>query len=171
MAFTIKPDGTITVDTVDELRDVLTVREQVASKAKQEPKVAAPSNQREPLLNPVELFRPSIPAPDLDVSFRKMYEHASDSPQQQRFMRLLVTAPPRMFSDDQLRSELGLESNIGLRGLLIGIVRRANSRALPSPIVKQMTRFARNKRAYRYGATGEFRRAMEGYRFEDKVAV
>jgi len=83
-----------------------------------------------------------------------------------------VLEAPRTFTDTELRQHLQLESNIDLRGLLIGIIRRAKNRGLPNPIAKQMTRMdGGRRRTYRYGATAAFRAAMDGYDFKEKIAV
>lgn len=169
MAFIINPDGSIKVDTPDELRQVLALREQAtkpvgpAPSAKDEPKVEPPSRM---------LFEQPRPTADgSDQSYRRFYGSLDGHPKYQRLLRALLDSPD-VLSDEEARSALRLASLKDLRGLLIGMYRLATNRGLKaSPIVKTVSRTDGGKtRTYYYGVTVQFRRAMEGYQSE-KMAV
>lgn len=168
MAFTINPDGSIKVDTADELRQVLALRE--PSHTETQPQ---PLRQASVKLEAVQI----VPEPqranqvDKDAAYRKFYDDLAAQPQQQKLLRVLLASPSQI-TDGELRIALGLSTNVELRGLLIGIIRRAHNRKVALPLVKKMERFdGGRRRTYRYSASGAFRRAMEGMVSSEKIAV
>jgi hypothetical protein len=166
MALTLNPDGTIKADTPAELAQFMEAREQQrALTAATEQQPVASARQ----LPKAEQVRPAIVPPqkvDRDSAYRFFYEHLSEHPQQQHFLRTLLSSSRHM-TDAELRTALHLSTNIELRGLIIGVIRRAKNRGLPVPFVKQMTRTdGGRRRLYKYAATPAFRRAIEGVRVE-----
>lgn len=170
MAFTILPDGSIKADSADDLRIALAiVREQ--RETEQQPKPTPPRAEAKKEARVVRMQpAPTLPI-GLEAGYRALYEQMSDQPKQQALLRAVLSSA-RDLSDAELRHMLGLGSNLDLRGLLIGLVRRAANRKLPNPVVKQMTRTdGGRRRVYRYGADSAFRAAMDGYDFKESEAV
>ena len=172
MAIVVMPDGSIRVDTKDELRLALAVQKEAS-----QPMVVKPVQPTPPAPAVKDAERPPQPAAgifqphDQVVGFRKLFNELGDQPQQQALLRVLLAAP-RPLSDADVRLALGLNSNFQLRGLLIGVARKANNRGLPGPIAKEMTRSdGGRKRNYRYAAIPALKRAMEGYAVQQTMAV
>lgn len=175
MAITIKPDGAILVDTPEELRVVLDIQAERASAAKPPaaPAVPPPAPMSAPAASTPQpipsRFPVREPSHQAEV-YREFYRQMEvESPQQQRLIDHLIR---REMTDSELRLALGLSRNQDLRGLLIGIVRRAHNRKLPGVVGKQVGRVGR-KRTYVYSLTPEFRDAVEGIagRGQEKLAI
>lgn len=155
MAITINADGIqIKVDTADELRQALTV---VREQMKPHTKAAPASSQPVPSPAPVA----SATASDSADQFQSFYARTSEQPRQQALLRMLLNSPSR--TDADLCGTLGLTGNSQLRGLLIGIQRRASNRSLPDPIETEVKRVPGGKRVYVYRASKPFKDAMNGY--------
>jgi hypothetical protein len=170
MPFRIRPDGTIEVDSSAELLDVMRVRTQLG----QAEKTVVPHAPQGQTPNGRHGERPQNPVAESssnrDSGFRALYTQAAEQPQQQKLLKAILR--PKGLTDSQLRAELGLSSNVALRGLMIGLVRRASNRGLPNPIHREMTRTdGGRKRAYHYSAASAFRRAMQGVKLDDEPTV
>jgi|SRR5215510_8810472 len=158
MAITLTPDGSIKADTPAELYEYVRMRDQATSES-------APAMPR-PVDPPARGIRIRQ---DEGEEYRDLYRQLAEQPQQQRFLKLMVDSRgPK--SDSEVRRALGLSSNTELRGLLIGIARRASGRQLASPLKRTVNRVSSGERTYLYEATRAFRSAMSDYLFED-VAV
>lgn len=167
MAFTLNHDGTITTDTAAELLEIADLRRlrlEREAKSIQEELARRRAAKSEEVVTRVFVQVPSETASE--ISYRQLYEGMADQPKQQALLRALFYKAPVALSDDELRVKLALTSNLDLRGLLIGIIRRANNKGIDSPIRKDMTRSdGGRKRHYRYTVSGAFRDAMADYKF------
>lgn len=150
MAFRVAPDGTVLVDSIDELREVLALKGIAVVQQ------SAPEPQRPTKPTPVpEAGNKS----DSVQVFETLY--ASLPAEQQKLLRVLAHSKNSL-SDADLREWLGLTSNVGLRGLLIGIVRRSRKAGLRDPIKRKMTRFdGGRRRSYRYSLHAGLFKYME----------
>lgn len=131
MAFVLNPDGSIKVDTADELRQVLEVRDQAARK----PPSAEVASSVDAPATTIPLIREAPKADvkiDKDTAYRQMFKQLDEQPNQQTLLRLLLRSQ-QMVTDTDLRVSLRLSTNLELRGLMIGIIRRAKNRGLQSP--------------------------------------
>jgi hypothetical protein len=177
MAITIRPDGTISVETPDDLRIVLDVQAARAATARPAtPASPAVDASADPLPEAVEPSRvpPSrfLASGDRVEGYRELYHQIGrESPTQRLLIDSLFL---REMSDAELRMAVGVPRNQDLRGLLIGIVRRANNRKLPGLVAKQMRRTdGGRKRTYVYSLTSESRHALDGLagRGQEKLAM
>jgi hypothetical protein len=157
MAITLTPDGSIKADTPAELHEYVRMRDQ-ANAELAKPRMIDPPQPRAIRLRDDEA-----------EAYRDLFRQLAEQPQQQRFLRLILDSRGQK-SDSEVRKALGLSNNAELRGLMIGIVRRANGRQLAKPFSRTVTRVSSGERTYLYEATRAFRSAMSEYLFED-VAV
>ncbi len=88
MAFTINPDGSIKVDTQDELRAVLALREQMRQPQAEANTAAKPDHGAADVPRPIRT-RPEQVAGGhgREATYREMFEQITDKPQQQRTAR------------------------------------------------------------------------------------
>ena len=170
MAFKLNHDGTITTDTAAELLEIVELRKQRQEREQQAQQRLTEEIARRVVAKPEEprsvselLNRETV---DREAAYRALYDAMADQDKQQVLLRTLVYKAPQALSDDELRVKLALKSNLDLRGLMIGIIRRAKNRGLDNPIRKEMTRSdGGRKRHYRYAVSGAFRDAMADYKF------
>lgn len=160
MAYTILPDGSVRVETVDELKEALALMREnrMAPLSVHVPRPATVAGPER-----VESVVPDKPSPQelaeltRELGYTRLFREASD--EQKRLIRFLVGVPGWATLED-IRNFLGLANDRKLRGVLIGIVRRATSQGVTPPILSQATRSSGGKREYRYRITDEFRRAV-----------
>jgi hypothetical protein len=88
-----------------------------------------------------------------------------DDPQQKKFLHALANASKGL-TDTEVRSRLAIADNKKLRGLLIGLARRANSASLSGIIKKSVTRTNGGGRSYRYSLSKDAAAAIKGASME-----